>query len=66
MFQIYRRLIAMVMRFRIMFLEVQQDDFSCFTSNQTCNLSDVITELKLATKFFDLDKELIINVTRQP
>lgn len=66
MLQIYRRLMAMVMRFRIMFLEVQQDDFSCFTSNQTCNITDVITELKLATKFFDLDKELIINVTRHP
>jgi hypothetical protein len=35
MMQVYRRLWSLVMHFRAAFLELNQDDFSCFTSNST-------------------------------
>eukprot|EP00347_Sterkiella_histriomuscorum_P015459 403356947 len=66
MMQVYRRLFKLILKFRCYFLEIHQDDFSAFSSNQTKSLKHFKQELAFFEGFIDQDHEMTINISRFP
>ncbi|CDW79953.1 UNKNOWN [Stylonychia lemnae] len=66
MIQVYRRFMTLMVCFRTMFLEVCEDDFSCFSSNQTKTLESIQREVNYFNEIFDWDNEMIVNLSRIP